>query len=78
MSGLHYLLLVIKEPLRLQRPAPLLITRECWTPCRVLRFDVPMGVTILVNTWAIGRNSATEFSPERFEDSGAFDLTHPA
>jgi len=38
-----------------------------------------MGVTILVNTWAIGRNSATEeFSPERFEDSGAFDLTHPA
>jgi hypothetical protein len=37
---------------------------------------------ILVNTWAIGRNSShydmpEEFSPpERFEDSGAFDLSN--
>jgi hypothetical protein len=55
--GGENLLLVIKEALWLQRPVPLLIPRECWTPCRVLRFDVPVGVMILVNTWAIGRNS---------------------
>ncbi|GJN10753.1 hypothetical protein PR202_ga28874 [Eleusine coracana subsp. coracana] len=74
LGELHYLRLVIKEALRLHPPAPLLIPRECGSPCQVLGFDVPVGAMVLVNAWAIGRypaywNEPEEFVPERFENS---------
>ncbi|KAF8690411.1 hypothetical protein HU200_040762 [Digitaria exilis] len=57
LSRLHYLHLVIKETLRLHPPVPLLLPRQCRSPCQISGFDIPVGATVFVN----------EFMPERFE-----------
>ncbi|KAM3228392.1 hypothetical protein ACQJBY_059817 [Aegilops geniculata] len=78
LADLKYLRLVIKETLRLHPPAPLLIPREAMESCKILRYDVQKGTTVLVNAWAIGRDpkhwdNPEEFKPERFE-SGIIDF----
>jgi len=77
LGGLRYLRFVIKESLRLHPPATMLVPRQCQSACQVLGFDVPAGITVIVNAWAIAGDPAhwdraDEFLPvpERFQRDG--------
>ncbi|XP_040376892.1 zealexin A1 synthase-like [Oryza brachyantha] len=73
LTRLKYIKLIIKETLRLHPVVPLLIPRECRETCKIMGYDIPIGITMFVNVWAIGRDpkywdDPETFKPERFED----------
>ncbi|KAJ7944478.1 Cytochrome P450 family protein [Quillaja saponaria] len=74
ISKLPYLQNIISETLRLYPAAPLLVPHYSSDHCTIGGYDVPRDTTVLVNAWAIHRDSnlwadPISFKPERFDSS---------
>ncbi|CAG7905239.1 hypothetical protein IGI04_014171 [Brassica rapa subsp. trilocularis] len=79
ISDLPYLQALVKETLRLHPPGPLLGPHKAESNAEILGFLVPKNAQVLVNAWAIGRDSgiwenAERFEPERFLVGREIDL----
>ncbi|GLT45189.1 hypothetical protein SLA2020_190400 [Shorea laevis] len=71
LPRLIYLEAFMKETLRLHPPVPFLIPHRPSKSCCVAGYTIPEGSRILVNIWAMHRDSqvwknSDEFEPERF------------
>ncbi|XP_020991517.1 cytochrome P450 76T24-like [Arachis duranensis] len=73
ISEFHYLNAIVKETFRLHPPVPFL-HHKSKSMVEICGFKVPKDTQVLINLWAIGRNSSTwsdpnSFVPERFIES---------
>ncbi|KAG7549808.1 Cytochrome P450 superfamily [Arabidopsis thaliana x Arabidopsis arenosa] len=71
LCNLSYIQAVVKETMRLHPGGPIFV-RESDEECAVAGFRIPAKTRVIVNVWAIGRDSnqwddPLEFRPERFE-----------
>lgn len=71
ISKLTFLQAIVKETFRLHPPIPFLLPHKCEETVNILGFNVPKNAQVLVNVWAMGRDSTiwknpNVFIPERF------------
>ncbi|KAI3673565.1 hypothetical protein L6452_39688 [Arctium lappa] len=71
LEKMSYLKAILKETIRLHPPLPLLVPHESTQDVKLLGYDIAAGTRVIINAWAIGRDSSTwtepnEFQPERF------------
>ncbi|KAL1828424.1 hypothetical protein DCAR_0207636 [Daucus carota subsp. sativus] len=71
---LPYLQAVVKETMRLHLAVPFLVPHKTETDVNLNGYEIPKNTQVLVNAWAIARDSSswenpTSFKPERFLDS---------
>lgn len=71
ISHLPYLLCIVKETYRLHAPVPFLVPRRVDQDVDLCGYTLPKNSQVLVNAWAIGRDTELwdnplEFRPERF------------
>lgn len=74
VARLPYLQCIIKETYRMHPPAPFLVPRGVEQDVELCGYTVPKDSKVLINVWAIGRDSTfwkdpLVFNPDRFMDS---------
>ncbi|KAL8465618.1 hypothetical protein ACS0TY_034920 [Phlomoides rotata] len=66
LEKMQYLKAVVKETLRYHTPIPFL-AREAREDAKIMGYDIAAGTFVIINTWAIGRDSASWDEPDKFQ-----------